>query len=160
MVIRRFHMELAMAGLTGLVGLVVATGSLELGIGWGDSGPESGYFPFYIGILLVLASVGNAASALIFKRHDGEIFVEREQVERLAGFFVPMALFVVVTIFLGLYVGTALYLFYVAWRHGKYHPLLAIAIGIGFAVFLYGVFELLFEVPLLKGPLEHAFGIY
>lgn len=160
MQIRRFHMELATAAFTALVGLVVAGGSLDLGIGWGDSGPESGYFPFYIGVLLVLASAGNAASALIFKRHDGEIFVDREQVERLATFFLPMAVFVVVAVFLGLYVGTALYLFYVAWRQGKYNPFLSIAIGIGFAFFLYCVFEMLFEVPLLKGPLEHAFGIY
>ena len=153
-------MELAMAGLTALAGFVVAIGSLELGIGWGDAGPESGYFPFYIGVLLILASLANAADALIFKRHDGEVFIEPAQAARLAKFFLPIIVFVVVTIFLGLYVGTALYLFYLAWRQGKYHPFLSLAIGIGFALFLYCVFELLFEVPLLKGPLEHAVGIY
>ena len=32
--------------------------------------------------------------------------------------------------------------------------------GIGISVCFYLLFELVFQVPLLKVPLEHAFGIY
>jgi hypothetical protein len=71
-----------------------------------------------------------------------------------------MVAFVAVTLVLGLYVGAALYLFYVAWRQGKYNPLWAAALGISFAVFLFVVFDVLFKVPLLKGPLEAFLKIY
>ncbi|MBS3651755.1 tripartite tricarboxylate transporter TctB family protein [Pseudaminobacter sp. 19-2017] len=160
MVIRRFHMELFVAGLTALAGAVTTFGSLELGVGWTESGPEPGYFPFYIGLLLAVLGLYNGAHAAIAKRGDAELFVEKRHAIRLARFGGPMAAFVVVTILLGLYVGTALYLFYVAWRQGGYRPLLSALIGVGFSLALFAVFELTFKVPLLKGPLEPLFGIY
>lgn len=160
MVIRRFHMELVVAGMTCLAGAVTALGSLELGVGWGESGPEPGYFPFYIGVLLAFLGSYNGVHALLAKRGDQELFVERRHAIRLARFFGPMAAFVVLTIFLGLYVGAALYLFYTAWRQGNYRPHFAALLGVGFAVALFVVFELMFKVPLLKGPLEPLFGIY
>ena len=160
MVIRRFHMELVVAGLICLAGAVTAYGSLELGVGWSESGPEPGYFPFYIGVLLALLGLYNGAHALVAKRDDRETFVERRHAIRLARFAGPMVAFVVVTIFLGLYVGAALYLFYVAWRQGAYRPRFAALLGAGFATALFVVFEVLFRVPLLKGPIEPLLGIY
>lgn len=160
MVIRRFHMELVVAGLICLAGAVTALGSLELGVGWSESGPEPGYFPFYIGMLLALLGLYNGAYALIAKRGDRENFVERRHVIRLARFVGPMVAFVVVTILFGLYVGAALYLLYTAWRQGNYRPHLAALLGVGFAAALFVVFEVLFKVPLLKGPLEPLLGIY
>jgi hypothetical protein len=153
-------MELIVAGGTALAGAVTAYGSLELGVGWSDHGPEPGYFPFYVGLLLILASVGNAVLSVVRMRGSGEVFIEREQLLRIAGFVAPMVIFVVVTVFLGLYVGVTLYLFYSAWRQGKYNPVLSLGLGAGFAVALYVVFEILFKVPLHKGPLEQMLGIY
>ena len=51
MVIKRIHMEVMVACLAAIAGMVVAGGSLELGVGWGSSGPDAGYFPFYVGLL-------------------------------------------------------------------------------------------------------------
>ena len=39
-------------------------GSLRVGIGWADEGPRSGYFPFYIGLLIVAGSLVNFVRAL------------------------------------------------------------------------------------------------
>ncbi|APO72116.1 TctB family tripartite tricarboxylate transporter protein (plasmid) [Rhizobium gallicum] len=162
--IKRIHMELVAATLTAGIGLLAATGSLDLGVGWESSGPQPGYFPFYVGLIVLLASVASAAQTLFALRRHGEkrreIFLEAEQVSRLASFFLPMAVFVVVAIQLGLYVGSALYLFYVSWRQGKYHPLAAVSFGLGFAVALYLIFEIVFQIPLHKGPLENMFGVY
>jgi hypothetical protein len=160
MVIRRFHVELAAAGLICLVGAAAAFGSLELGVGWGDSGPEPGYFPFYVGVLLMLFSVWNGAYALVAGARDQRAFLERRHLIRLARFFAPMAAFVVVTIFMGLYVGAALYLFYVAWRQGGYRPHWAALMAAGFAVALFFIFEVMLKVPLLKGPIEPLLGVY
>lgn len=160
MVIRRFYMELAVAGLTFIVGAVATFGSLELGVGWSASGPEPGYFPFYVGILLMLFSGWNATHALFARRNSDEAFLERRHLIRLTQFFAPMVVFVIVTVFLGLYVGTALYLFYVAWWQGRYRPHWAVLLGMGFAVALFVIFEIVFKVPLLKGPIEPLLGIY
>ena len=160
MVIKRIHMEILVACLTAIAGVVVAGGSLELGVGWTDSGPDAGYFPFYVGLLLAAAGFANAVWTVIVHRGGAEVFLEQEQAMRLLGFFLPMVAFVAVTLVLGLYVGAALYLFYVAWRQGKYNPLWAAALGVGFAVFLFVVFDVLFKVPLLKGPLEAFLKIY
>lgn len=160
MVIKRIHMEILVACLTAIAGVVVAGGSIELGFGWTDSGPDAGYFPFYVGLLLALAGFANAVWTVIVHRGETEVFLEQEQAMRLLGFFLPMAVFVAATLVLGLYVGAALYLFYVAWRQGKYNPLWAAALGIGFAVFLFVVFDVLFKVPLLKGPMEAFLKIY
>lgn len=59
----RFTMEVATALFTGLLGSIVCYGSLEFGTGWGDAGPEPGYFPFYVGLIIILASAFNLAMA-------------------------------------------------------------------------------------------------
>lgn len=160
MVVKRIHMEVLVAGLTALAGVVVAGGSLELGVGWTGSGPEAGYFPFYVGLLLALAGTANAVWTMVIHRGESEVFIEFEQAKRLLTFFLPMAAFVIVTVVLGLYVGAALYLFYVAWRQGRYNPFWAAGLGIAFSVSLFVVFDILFRVPLLKGPLEAFLKIY
>jgi hypothetical protein len=159
--VKRLHAELGLAALTALAGALTAYGSLELGASWTDHGPEPGYFPYYVGLLLLGASIWNGAKAL--RRHrpaEEEPFLVGEQSQRLARFLLPMAAFVVVTVFLGLYVGSALYLFWIAWRQGGYRPYLAALLGLAFSLFLYIVFEIAFQVPLLKGPLEPLLGIY
>ncbi|MGO7962290.1 tripartite tricarboxylate transporter TctB family protein [Rhizobium ruizarguesonis] len=160
--IKRLHMEIFTAASIAAVSVLAATGSLELGVTWGDSGPKPGYFPFYVGLIVIAASIGCAVQAILKARSDEqqETFLEPEQARRLLSFFIPMIVFVVVTIFLGLYVGSALYLFYVAWRQGKYKPQYAMLMGIAFSIALYLVFETAFQVPLHKGPLEDMLGIY
>ena len=49
--------ELAIAGLFFLVGAIVIFDSLRLGARWGDDGPQPGYFPFYLGIIICVLLV-------------------------------------------------------------------------------------------------------
>jgi hypothetical protein len=78
----------------------------------------------------------------------------------VASFFMPMLAFVVVARLLGLYVATTLYLAFVMRVQGKYRLVISIASGIAAAVMFYLVLEMAFQVPLLKGPLEAALGLY
>ena len=57
--VSRRSMEVATALVTAAVGAAVMWGAAEHDIGWGDSGPASGYFPFRIGVLIVLGSLAN-----------------------------------------------------------------------------------------------------
>jgi hypothetical protein len=157
----RFTMEVATALLTGLFGALVCYGSFEFGTGWGDAGPEPGYFPFYVGLIIVLASAFNLLMACInHRRYLAERFLDKEQGWRIFSFFGPMLLFVLVSSFLGIYVGMALYLFGVMIFQGSFRLPKAAAISLVTVVINYLLFEVWFQVPLLKGPLESLLGLH
>jgi len=158
--ISRYTAEIGTATLTAGLGLAAVIGALEFGIGWGDAGPEPGAFPFYIGLLVVAASIGTLLQAVVRRQGLQSVFLHREEAKRVASFFVPMLAFVVMARLLGLYVATALYLAFVMWAQGKYRPVISIASGILAAIVFYLVLEVAFQVPLLKGPLEAALGLY
>ena len=62
-------MEIAVAlRYCSLVGALVVFDSYRLGSRWGDDGPQSGYFPFYIGLLICISSVVNARAARLIAR--------------------------------------------------------------------------------------------
>lgn len=156
----RLTMEIAVACGAALAGAIVSYGSLEIGIGWGDAGPQPGYFPFYIGLFIVIASCGALIEAVIAQRHRKEVFLTREQGHRILTFFLPMLGFVAVSMVLGLYVGLALYLFGVMTIQGGYRIGKALTICMSTIVIFYFVFEKWFQVPLLKGPIEALLNIY
>ena len=54
--------KLVEAGVTLLIalfGVIVIVGSIKAGINWGAEGPRAGFFPFYIGIFIVVSSAIN-----------------------------------------------------------------------------------------------------
>ena len=71
-----------------------------------------------------------------------------------------MFLFVLVSSYLGIYVGMVLYLLGVMVYQGGYGIIKALAISITTAIVNYFLFEVWFQVPLLKGPLESLLGIH
>ena len=165
MAVTRFHVEIATAIGTGLVGVVGLIGSMQLGYSWEKSGPEAGYFPF--SLILIAASIYNIGSVIVTNRSKNEIareyaqeFLSDEQRKRLGVFLGEMIAFVVLSLFIGVHVGSAVYIAWTAWRHGGYRLPVAIAIGAIFSAVQFVVFEVFFLVPLLKGPLEAWLGIY
>jgi hypothetical protein len=153
-------MEVATALATMAVGIGVIWGSIEHDVGWGDSGPAPGYFPFRIGILIVLGSLANIVFPLWRHRGEGTPFVTVEQARRVASFGLPILGFVVLSLWLGLYVATIAYMFYVMVFQGGYRPVSALALGVAVAVAMRLIFPIWFQVPLLTGPLEAALGWY
>jgi hypothetical protein len=156
----RFSMEIATALFTALIGAVVTFGSLEFGTGWGDAGPQPGYFPFYVGLIIMMASAGALLQAIFRPRDRNEAFLTREQGARIFAFAAPMVAFVVLSVLLGMYVAMILYLFGVMVRQGGYRPLKAALVSVGTALAAYLILEVWFMVPLLKGPLEAWLGIH
>lgn len=156
----RLTVEIAVACTAALAGAIVSYGSLEIGTGWGDAGPQPGYFPFYIGLFIVIASCAVLIEAVIEQRRLKQVFLTREQGHRILTFFLPMLGFVAVSMVLGLYVGLALYLFGVMTIQGGYRIGKALTICLSTIVIFYVVFEKWFQVPLLKGPIEALLKIY
>ena len=152
--VTRLVMEIAVALFTAIIGAIAVFGSVGDGIGWDVAGPQAGYFPFYIGLIVIAASLGALVQAVIKHRDRQAVFLTREQGGRILAFGGPMIAFVGLASFLGLYVALFLYLFGAMVFQGGYRPLKAGAIGGGSVLIFYAVFELWFQVPLLKGPLE------
>ena len=158
--VSRFAMEVATSLFTMALGAVALFGSIEFGIGWGDAGPQPGYFPFYVGLIIIIASTFNLVMGVVHHRDRVEEFLTSEQAHRVVAFFGPMFLFVLISSYLGVYVGMILYLFSVMVFQGGYRPHKAIAVSLITAVANYFLFEVWFKVPLLKGPLEALIGIH
>jgi hypothetical protein len=161
--ITRFWAEIAMALATLAFGLIVVWGALEFGIGWDSSGPQPGAFPFYTGALVALASLGTLAVTFAQRLRGAaiveEIFLDRERAGRVASFFAPLVVFVLITAFGGMYVATIAYLLYAMRFQGGFGWLVSIASALGAALVFYVVFERFFQIGLLKGPVERLLGL-
>lgn len=144
--------ELIVAAVLAALGAIVVVDSLRIGVSWADDGPQAGYFPFRIGLVLIGASAWVALQQLR-RWGAGEIFAERAQLRDVVAVAVPMAVFVALAVPLGLYIASVLLIGWFMVRHGR-HPLaLTAAVALGVPAFFYLVFERWFIVPLPKGPL-------
>ena len=148
--------DLVTAGALMLVAGVVIVDAARLGIGWGTDGPKSGFFPFWLALLMGAVSAVTFGRALARRRQRP--FVSRAQLGPVLKVIWPAAALVVVTQFVGLYVASALYTgFYMRWigRH-RWGTVVGLSVGIAVAAFL--LFEKWFLVPMPKGPLEAWLG--
>ncbi len=150
--------EVVVAALFVLAGVLVIVDSLRVGIGWADDGPMPGYFPFYVGLMLVGSGVANVLTALRRRIAGAQSFATRAQLAQVAEVFLPTAAMVALTAWLGLYVSAILFIAWFMRRHGRFGWLATAAIAIGVPLVLFLVFERWFLVPLPKGPVEALFG--
>jgi putative tricarboxylic transport membrane protein len=154
---------LVLAGLGG----VVIFDALRLGIGWGTDGPKSGFFPFWLAVIMVGTCLVIAAQSLRTARE--RIFVRREQLRPVLAVLVPAIGLVVLTggisvgevtlvPALGLYVAAAIYMgFYMRWV-GRHAWATTVALGLGIPLLTFVIFERWFLVPMPKGMLEAWLG--
>ena len=148
--------DLVTATLLLLLGALVVWDSLRIGIGWGTSGPMSGFFPFWLAVILIAASLGTLLQAAL--RRVEKPFVTRESLVSVLKVLGPASGMVLLTEFIGLYAAAGLYLaFYMRWI-GKHSWALIAAVSVAFPVIAFFVFETWFLVPMPKGPIEDWLG--
>ena len=147
-------LELAVAALLFALGAVVVFDSVRLGAKWGSDGPQSGYFPFYIGLLICISSAVTFAKALRDSSLAGKPFVRRQEFKRVLTVLIPAAVYVLLFKLLGIYVASALYIaFFMVWL-GRYQWWRGIAVGFALNALFFMMFEVWFKVPLYKGVLN------
>lgn len=162
MEISRNTMEIATACATGLVGGIVCYGATENGIAWGPSGPEAGYFPFYVGCLIMFGSAATVLQALLQRQAAaaGESFIDGARLRTVIAFFIPIVAMTAISAWLGLYIGMALYIFYAMRFAAGFRSTTALLTAAIVVAVNFAIFEKIFMVPLLKGPILEYFGIY
>jgi hypothetical protein len=151
--------ELAVAGFTFALGAIAMVDSWRLGARWVEDGPQTGYFPFYVGLIICVASAANFVRGLLMSKEKNGIFVEVGQLKLVLSVLVPTAVYVALVGFFGIYVPSIVYIaFFMLWL-GKYPWWKAALVSVGTSVFFYCVFEIWFKVPLPKGPVESLLGL-
>jgi putative tricarboxylic transport membrane protein len=152
--------KLVEAGITLLIalfGVIVIIGSVKAGINWGAEGPRAGFFPFYIGIFIVVSSGINLWNGL--REDDDSLFAEWGQLRQVMSVVVPTAIYVGAMPFTGLYLASIIFIgWFMRWL-GKYSWLTVLAVALGMPIVTYFIFERWFLVPLPKGPVEEWLGL-
>ena len=146
--------DAVVASLVILFGAVVAFESWRLGARWTSDGPGAGYFPFYIGLILCISGVGVLVQSFASKTRDSDPFVDTLQLKRVASVFLPAAAYVLVSMYLGLYVASAIYIALFMIILGKYPALKSVLVAVIVNAVFFVMFEVWFKVPLFKGSLE------
>ncbi|MCU0819906.1 MAG: tripartite tricarboxylate transporter TctB family protein [Beijerinckiaceae bacterium] len=157
-VLSRRQAEIGFAILAGLAGFVILFGAMEHDTGWSRSGPEAGYFPFRLGMLLMAAS-GVILLRVLLQRGPSEPFLSWGAAKKLLAFLLPLIGFVLLIGPVGLYLAGAAYLFVAIGLIGRVPWLKSGLIAVLVPVFLFIAFEYAFKAPLPKGPLGPLFGL-
>jgi hypothetical protein len=131
-----------------LLGALVLLDTIRLGPGWGESGPQPGFFPFVMTILLVLGTLG-VIYVELYRQSDTRPFFEvSEEVADLLKVGIPIVIVAFVIRWLGLYAGAGLYIaFFMAW-YGKFRWYSALAGGIILPVVLWLVLREGFNISM------------
>lgn len=153
-VARNNTVDAVVAVILFVVGAVVIVEARRLGAAWTDDGPGSGYFPFYIGLIVCFAALGIFYQAVFSKARDTGAFIDREQLGRIASVLLPAVAFVLAIAFFGIYLAAAVYIAGFMIVLGKYPPAKSIFLGLAVSAFFFFMFEVWFKVPLYKGRLD------
>jgi hypothetical protein len=144
------------AGFFG-VGAVMMLDTYQLGAGWAKEGPQSGYFPFRIGVIICLASIAVIVQALRSKNKDA-VFVTYARLKHVMRVLVPTLVYIGAIHFVGIYVASAVFIAGFMRVMDKYSWLKTLAVSVGLNAIFFWLFEVQFLVPLPKGPIEAYFG--
>lgn len=151
--------ELGVGALLLVIGLFVMRDSVRVGIGWAEDGPRSGYFPFYVGLLLTVAATAIVVKQLLGWAKDEAVFAQRHELASVWSMAWPMTAYVVGITLLGIYIASFALIAWFMKRHGQWRWSQVLAVAIGVPAVFYVVFERWFLVLLPKGPLASVIGI-
>lgn len=152
-------MDIVVALLILALASVFMFDSWRVGVGWLEGqGPAPGFFPFWVSLLMAVASLVNIVRAVVGAEGDGaEAFVSRSAFTRVLMVLLPTAGYVLLIQFIGIYVASVIFIigFMLASRESL---IKALGVGLGVPLALFLMFERWFLVPLPKGPLEALLG--
>ncbi|MES2888572.1 MAG: tripartite tricarboxylate transporter TctB family protein [Pseudomonadota bacterium] len=144
--------EIGMAAFLLVLAVLVIIDSLRVGNGWAEDGPQSGYFPFYIGSILLGASLVILLTQLWrFNRHNPP-FAQRHQLRLVLLVLGPLIAYVAQISLLGIYVASFALIVHFMLVHGRYKVLPTFALAVAVPLIAYGMFERWFHVLLPGTP--------
>jgi len=137
---------------------LLAFDNWRTGMSWDSTGPQAGYFPFYLSIILGAACIYGLAKEFIARKQAGGIFVTQEQFGRVLQVFFPTLAFCLLTQWLGLYVASFLLVAGFMVYVGRIAVWKSLLTALLFVLAMFVTFDIAFDVIMPKGPLEALFG--
>ncbi|MGC2775015.1 MAG: tripartite tricarboxylate transporter TctB family protein [Bradyrhizobium sp.] len=150
--------DVAVSLLLLALAVVLAWDNGRTGASWDSTGPEPGYFPFYLSVILGGASLYGIGAAFLSRKEAIETFVTRAQLRRVMAVFVPTLLFCIAMQFLGIYVASFLLIAGFMRIVGRIAIWKSLLTAFLFSAVMFVTFDIVFDVLMPKGPLEAAFG--
>jgi putative tricarboxylic transport membrane protein len=150
--------EIAVAAGFVALSILIMYDNWRIGARWASDGPQAGYFPFYIGLIMFVASLSTLVLNVIRKTKADDNFVERPQLVQVLQVLIPTMAFVVLIWLLGIYLASAIFIAFFMFWLGKYSLVRIAPVAIIVPLVLFMMFEVWFLVPLPKGPIETALG--
>jgi len=148
--------EIAVAIALGVGALIVSWSNYQLGAGWNAYGPDAGYFPFRLSIIVFLASCVVLYHGL--RSNDRTPFLEAGQARLVAVILGPLIVYVFAIGYLGIYVASAIFIAAFMRFLGKFAWWKSVGLAACLMIAFFYIFEIQFMVPLPKGPLENWLG--
>lgn len=136
-----------------LIGLLVIGDAIRLGFGWGMSGPMAGFFPFYMGLGVVICTFFILLRAIRLYRKEGagKPLIKPGGLPQIFWVLLPAVGMVLLTELIGLHLSTVLYLVFYMRAIGKTPWLKTVAIGILVPFVVFILFDKIFLIPLPEG---------
>jgi len=154
--------EVVMAAIFLAIGALVVYDSRRLGSTWASDGPQAGYFPFYIGVIICIAALVNLVTALGNPANKDQPFVTWAQLRMVLIVMIPYAIYVLLIAnplySLGIYEASVIFIAVFMRFLGKYGWIKIGVVSIVTMVAFFLMFEVWFKVPLPKGPIEAMLG--
>ena len=134
-------------------GLLVLGDAVRLGFGWGMSGPEPGFFPFYMGLGIVICTLFIVLGAFrkYKKEGSGKPLIMKGGLTQILWVLLPALGMILLTELLGLHLATVLYLAFYMGVVGKENWGKAILLSLLVPMVIYVVFDKIFLIPLPEG---------
>ncbi len=140
------------------VALLLGFDNWRTGMSWELTGPQAGYFPFYLSVILGVSSIYGLVRLIMTHAHESEVFVTRDQMRRVMQMFLPTLAFCFLMQWLGLYTASFLLIAGFMVIIGRIAWWKSLLTAFLFTVLMFATFEIAFDVLMPKGPVEIMLG--
>jgi hypothetical protein len=138
-----------------LIGIVILVDTSILGSGWGMSGPEPGFFPFYMGLGVVICSFFVFLRAFrAYKKEvpgKGKRLIAKGGLAPILWVLIPSMGMVLLTELIGLHLATVIFLMFYMRAVGNIPWINVILIGLMLPLAVFIIFDKLFLIPMPEG---------
>lgn len=135
------------------IGLILVFDAVRLGFQWGVTGPESGLFPFYLGLGLIVCSILTLRTIYVKYKKDGynKLLMPEGALKSILWVLIPSTAMVLIMEFVGLHIAAGLFLGFYMRAVGKIGWVTTLLVSFFIPLSLYIAFDKLFLVPLPQG---------
>jgi hypothetical protein len=157
-VVGRRPVEIATLVLVLAFALLMAWDNWRTGIRWESTGPQAGYFPFYVSMIMAGACLWGLVGEAMKMKSRSPAFVRRNQLRRVMQVFIPTLLYIPAVQFLGIYVSSFILVAGFMRFVGRIKWWVCLLTAFVFAASMFVVFDVAFDVIMPKGPVERMLG--